>query len=63
MTRLDGRVALGDGCPRAMGQALPRVPARKRARGVIGDVRDAAGAAVADQVGNGASLAGIGVGD
>ena len=63
MARLDGRVALVTGGARGMGEAHARALAAEGARVVIGDVLEAEGAAVADDLGEGARFAALDVTD
>jgi 3alpha(or 20beta)-hydroxysteroid dehydrogenase len=52
MAKLDGRVALVTGGARGMGEAYARAVAAEGAQVVIGDVLEAEGAAVADELGD-----------
>ena len=63
MAKLDGRVALVTGGARGMGEAHARALAAEGARVVIGDVLEAEGAAVADELGDGARFAALDVTD
>lgn len=63
MARLDGRVALVTGGARGMGEAHARALAAEGAQVVIGDVLEAEGAAVADDLGDGARFAALDVTD
>ena len=63
MAKLDGRVALVTGGARGMGEAHARALAAEGAQVVIGDVLEAEGAAVADDLGDGARFAALDVTD
>ena len=63
MAKLDGRVALVTGGARGMGEAHARALAAAGARVVIGDVLEPEGAAVADELGDGARFAALDVTD
>jgi 3alpha(or 20beta)-hydroxysteroid dehydrogenase len=63
MAKLDGRVALVTGGARGMGEAHARALAAEGARVVIGDVLEAEGAAVADELGDGAHFVALDVTD
>ena len=63
MAKLDGRVALVTGGARGMGEAHARALAAEGARVVVGDVLEAEGAAVADELGDGARFAALDVTD
>jgi 3alpha(or 20beta)-hydroxysteroid dehydrogenase len=63
MAKLDGRVALVTGGARGMGEAHARALAAEGAHVVIGDVLEAEGAAVADDVGDDARFTVLDVAD
>jgi 3alpha(or 20beta)-hydroxysteroid dehydrogenase len=63
MAKLDGRVALVTGGARGMGEAHARALAAEGARVVVGDVLEAEGPAVADELGDGARFAALDVTD
>ena len=63
MAKLDGRVALVTGGARGMGEAHARALAAEGARVVVGDLLEAEGAAVADELGDGARFAVLDVTD
>ena len=63
MAKLDGRVALVTGGARGMGEAHARALAAEGARVVIGDVLEAEGAAIADELGDDARFCALDVTD
>ena len=63
MAKLDGRVALVTGGARGMGEAHARALAAEGAQVVIGDVLEAEGTAVADELGDGARFVELDVTD